>query len=258
MNKLITFFRYLKDYLKHGEYAFVFTAIKYRLLGLPANRDRIIKTGLGKMWCRKGSIDFVFANYAYEWNVKSFILQHYKNYKLFIDIGANIGTYPLLLAPKGIKCIAYEPVRENYDALRINMILNKVEENISAFNYGLGEKEYKAGFIYDSVNTGASHLKETGEKGMLREVTIKAFNTVYPELKLNTEDKIMIKIDVEGMEQAVLNGASEFIRSFNNLLIIMEVKHSGEEILKNELNKYAAFKYKKIDDLNIAAFKTKI
>lgn len=258
MNKIITFIRYLKDFIKKGEFVYILTSIKYQVLKKPTSKTRLYKSSLGNFVSRKGSIDFMFANYAYEWNVKSFILDHYKDYNVFIDVGSNIGTYCIMMHRNGLKSFAFEPAAENFKALKTNLMLNKLESDIRIFNFGLGASEHSLDFVFDPVNTGASHKFSEDEPDGVREVIeVKPFDSIYPDLGLEADDRILMKIDVEGMELEVLKGAQSFLKKFDNLLIIMESKHSEFKKLKAELEKAGSFKFMVIDDFNIATKKIK-
>jgi hypothetical protein len=49
-------------------------------------------------------------------------------------------------------------------------------------------------------------------------------------------DRILIKIDMEGMETEMLDGAAGFLRKFKNLTLIIEEKLSGEDNIRKLLN----------------------
>ena len=66
MTKVLTYLRYLTDYLKHGDFLSVLSAFKYILTGTSHKKDRIIITSIGMFFRRKNTNDFQFANYYYE------------------------------------------------------------------------------------------------------------------------------------------------------------------------------------------------
>jgi len=262
MHKLITFLRYLKDYLQYGQIILVFASIIYLITGKAYPRTRIFRGKLGIFLHRKGSLDFQFGNYAYEWNVKQFFLRHYSHYQTFIDVGANMGTYTIMFAKKGLNTIAFEPSVINYKALQINIMLNNLEKKVTSFNIGLDNTDRKASFVFDPVNTGASHLSAaqfydpvTDERGELTEVQLVMLDHFKKNIPINPDDAVLMKIDVEGMEEDVIKGASEFIQDRKELLIVMESVHSGEENLKNVLSEIAEFEFLEVDSLNFAAKK---
>ena len=259
IEKLITFYRYLTDYLKYGEYLFLFTSIRYIISKQTTGKNRLYRSSLGLFFSRKGTLDFQFANYAYEWSVKQFIFKHYSDYNIFLDIGANIGTYSILLAKLGLKCHAFEPAKENFTAFQINILLNDLGEKISTYNFGLGSKNCLEDFIFETVNTGASHLSKSAHfdttiVGLKKneKVEIKTLDSIIDQLKLNKTDRIIIKIDTEGMEPSVLEGAQSFIRDYPNLLFIIEWKLSGLEEIRKYFSSSNEFEFILVDTMNVA------
>ncbi len=262
MDKLITFLRYTKDFLKFGEYRYILSSIKYLLLKRTTSRTQIYKSSLGMFLVRKGTLDFQFANYAYEWEVKKFVEANYKDCDVFFDIGSNIGTYAIMLAKRGVRTFAFEPVKDNYDAIRINLILNKLEDKVKVYPVALGASKYKTQFAFDLTNTGASHKAdiETDDdykplKEEIVESEVMPLDDLIDEFNLKKEDKIFMKIDVEGMEANVLQGARKFLQTFPNILMVMESIHSGKEKLTAVLNEIDDFEILEVDDLNMGARK---
>ena len=58
------------------------------------------------------------------------------NSEIFIDIGANIGFYSILLSGHFKKIYSFEPNQRNFQVLRKNINTNDLK-NIKIFNYGL-------------------------------------------------------------------------------------------------------------------------
>jgi FkbM family methyltransferase len=264
MHKLITFYRYLKDFLQFGQIRLVLASIFYILTGKSFIETRIFRGKLGYFLHRKGTLDFQFGNYAYEWNVKTVFNQHYKNYDVFIDVGANIGTYTIMFAVRGLRTFSFEPAYENYKALNINILLNNLEKLSTIYNLGLNNKNTKASFSFDPLNTGASHLGtlpaetlEAEKRSISTEIQLIPLDEMVSKMNLNQDDRVMMKIDVEGMEAEVIEGASDFIKNCKELFIVMESVHSGEDKLKSILNSFAEFEYFPVDSLNFAARKVR-
>ncbi len=263
MGKIITFLKYSVDFIKHGEFRYILSSIRYILTGKTTRKTRYYKSSLGKFIVRKGSLDFQFANYAYEGNVKKFVYKHLNDYDLFLDIGANIGTYSIIPANHGLKVIAFEPVKSNFEALKTNVGLNKLEHLVKLYPLALGAKKRSANFTVDLINTGASHLTEYAditehiENPEFEDIQVVRFDDIVDEMNIGKDEKIFVKIDVEGMEPDVLNGATEFIKNQDNILIIIETIHSGTENLKKLFSSIAEFEFIEIDELNIAARKLK-
>ncbi len=133
-----------------------------------------------------------------------------------VEAGANLGTHTVALArkigPSGA-LIAFEPQRVVFQILCANIALNELT-NVHAQNAAVGEApgvlevpatDYAApnnfgGVSLDGVSSAAVKAGVSGEKVPV--VTIDSLG--LPRLRL-------IKIDVEGMERAVLVGAKETI-----------------------------------------------
>jgi FkbM family methyltransferase len=254
--KLLTYSRYFLDYIKHGDLVSIIASVKYIVNKSSHSSDRIIQTSAGKFFCRKNTNDFQFANYYYEWGVKRFLLDRKAEFSVFIDGGACTGEYSIILTRFGISCFAFEPIKNTYEVLLKNLDLNGLSGKVEAFPFGLGDKNTEAGFVFNSVNTGASHIAGSNETDDFK-VEIRTFDSVYQSLGLKKDDHILFKLDVEGMEPEVLRGSEMFIREFSNITFIMEDKHSGKTAIKNTLNSIASFDYGIVDEYNIYATKTK-
>lgn len=262
MHKITTFIRYLKDFLQYGQIRLVIASLVYLSTGKSFIETRIYRGKLGFFLHRKGTLDFQFGNYAYEWNVKKHMLKHLHLYDTFIDVGSNIGTYTIMMAGKGLKTFSFEPVYSNHKALTINILLNNFEKTAVTYNFGLSDEASSASFAFDPLNTGASHIStmqaetlEAEERSIPIEIKLARLDDIQPSMNLTANNKVLMKVDVEGMECQVLRGATNFIKTFPNLMIVIESIHSGPENLKRILDEIAVFEYTQIDDLNMCAYK---
>lgn len=252
--KVMTYFRYFYEYLKHGDILSIQAAVNYLLFKKSHSNDRIIKTTTGVFFCRKNTNDFQYANYAYEWSVKKYILDHYHEYNVFIDGGACVGEYCVMLSKRNIRCMAFEPVKDTFDVLTKNLELNDLSSKIRSFPFGLGEQNELAHFAYNPINTGASHIV-SGSEASNREVVIRTFDSVVPELNLESDDRILFKLDIEGMEPEAIRGAKDFIQQYPNITFVVEDKHCGNDSIKNTLAAFASFEFGRVDEFNIYAKK---
>jgi FkbM family methyltransferase len=229
-----------------------------------ASKTRVVKSRVGKFLCRQGTNDFQFANYAYEWGVKSYFLENYKNYDVFFDIGAGIGDYSILMANKGLEVYSYEPVNSNYKMLQMNVALNKLDKRIHHYDYGLGNDNYETSFYISPVNKGASHKDsvETNEPlrkgGSYEKVFIQRLDDFYLAYEIPQEAKILIKMDIEGMEVEALEGMAEFIRHYPNLSFVLEDKHTGSSNITRMLQAIDTFEIGQLDAHNIYAHKINV
>jgi FkbM family methyltransferase len=143
---------------------------------------------------------------------------------LFVDIGANIGTYTVLAASvAGATVLACEPLPANYALLRENVRLNRAQDRVEALNVGVAGTE--GTLTFTSSFGPKDHIATAPEAG-LRQKTI--------ELPVRTLDSIvgdrnptMIKIDVEGFETEAINGGAKTMKNDSLRAIIIELKGHG-------------------------------
>ncbi|MEI7662603.1 MAG: FkbM family methyltransferase, partial [Bacteroidota bacterium] len=170
------------------------------------------------------------------------------------DGGACIGDYSILLTRYGLRCIAFEPIESNFKVLEKNLELNGLTGKIIAFQYGLGAENKKEHFSFNPVNTGASHKSSiTDHSNCLGE--IRTFDSLLPELNLDPDDRILFKLDIEGMETEALQGAAGFIRRFPNITFVLEDKHAGQYPIQKTLSEIGPFEFGIVDEFNIYAKK---
>lgn len=115
----------------------------------------------------------------------------------FIDVGANVGAYALWAGGLGARVIALEPDREAVELLRENVALNAFDIRVLEAAVGAEEGEMVMTTGLDSVNHLVLESDAVGQK--VRVVTLDSL--------LDAETVAGVKIDVEGAERLVLEGA---------------------------------------------------
>lgn len=174
-----------------------------------------------------------------------------------IDIGTNIGQTALhcaKLAGKNSKIIGFEPDKINYEKALKNIQLNSFK-NITLFNFALGKQK-------EGVPLKINSPKNRGGNRVDRKL-IDSKNIIQVEIlddiihKLNIDTVSIIKIDVEGFEMEVLNGAQQTIQKQKPILFIeiddrnlKEQNTSAEELIQ--------FLFKMNYSIKIAATNDKI
>lgn len=159
------------------------------------------------------------SNPSYEGKYRNQILQQIPNRRTFVDVGANVGIWSFHLAGKFKHTISYEPSRQVLDCLKANIkSLTEIREKAIA-NF-IGEAEFhQAG-------------KNCGDGKLCRE-GIKSSYSV-PVVTLDSEklvDVDLIKIDVQGWEYEVLDGAHNLITR-DQPWIIFEVNEDIDKCCK--------------------------
>ena len=153
--------------------------------------------------------------HEYEPTTTEVFKQHLKKDSTVIDIGANIGYFTLLAAQGAEKVIAIEPESMNANDLRANVELNGFS-NVEIMKVAASNK---SGISQLNVSAG-----ESGEHSLIVPKSRKYANT--QEVKLVTIDDLyirnisLIKIDTEGHEYEVIEGAIKTLQKYYPPLII--------------------------------------
>ena len=158
-----------------------------------------------------------------------FIKKTLKPGSVFVDAGANIGTYSLpvskLVGARG-KVFSFEAHPVTFSYLKRNLANNQIS-NTFAHNLALGDERGSIDMAFDSNNPGETHVAG-GENGAIQ-VDLTTIDDALEHLNAGMID--YLKIDVEGYELAVLRGA-------RGVLL-----RSQEAIVQTELNQKHASRY---------------
>jgi FkbM family methyltransferase len=124
--------------------------------------------------------------------VKDLLTSRFRADDVFVDVGAIVGAYSLRAASHGMKVYSFEPNPENVKVLKRNAEINHL--SIDLLEYALGSAEGRAKM---SPNGALSRISVDGAV----EVPIRTLDS----FDLPRAD--LLKVDVEGYELEVLNGA---------------------------------------------------
>ena len=151
----------------------------------------------------------------------SFLLHFLRKNDLFIDIGANLGSYSLLAS--GIlsaRSIAFEPVTKSFNKLKINIDINQLSNLVDIRQIALtSPDEFKERReLYFSADKGAMNsFVDSSYEG-----SIQAVNVSYLDKECHSLQPKLIKIDIEGFEEKLLKGSREVLENQNLWAIIIE------------------------------------
>ncbi|ODU03415.1 FkbM family methyltransferase [Thiobacillus sp. 65-1402] len=151
---------------------------------------------------------------------------------LFIDIGSHAALYSIILKNRfpGIEVHAFEPDRTNLCQLYANLFVNKLTHGIKVHEFGLSN--HSGSITFDaSEATSSRGTRRISDSGNI-EIEIKRLDDV-----LNTNGKVIaIKIDVEGHENLVVDGAHNILSS-NQCFLQIECADVKLDLLKQKMDK---------------------
>ena len=177
------------------------------------------------------------------------------NKGVFIDVGANLGKYTIFMGKKlGNKgfVISIEPENHTVKLLKQNIILNKLK-NVVVVEKACSSKSGKSTLYLEGTKySGGLHsLKKYPHHVNEIEIEVETLDSIISRLGFKRVD--LIKIDVEGSEVEVLEGAQKIIRKYHPKIICESLDKSSEEKITNLLKK---FKYivKRVSPENVWAY----
>jgi len=217
----------LRSWLRRHRVPDVYWIVKNRVL-LPKRRYEWLRGTMerdGFKWRVRGLNDSFLAYGGHEDWLKPEILQHGK---LFVDVGAHVGTWTVRASRYYENVAAFEPTDRTRKLLEKNLTLNRVW-NVTVFKVALGPRRQSTVINYfpqSRANGGNSllpvHPLLSGPGQALNRVLVQPLDDY-----MFTPD--LVKIDTEGYELQVLQGAKETLRRTRK--VIAEV-HGDDDLLR--------------------------
>ena len=154
-----------------------------------------------------------YFTYLADYEAMLFLVHYLNSSDIFVDAGANVGAYSILAAiTKHVQVNAFEPHRMFFNILKKNIVINNLQNNITAYNCALGEKNGNVKII----DKGAlSHISYENNIDSER-VELKRLDNIIA-------DAHIMKIDVEGYEKNVLIGSEKILNNPKLNAIIIEM-----------------------------------
>ncbi len=136
-----------------------------------------------------------------------------------VDVGASLGDYTMtfleMVGPSGM-VIAFEPNPPVEEALRFNLR----DTDVRIFPIALGATDNTHGrVIVDTNNSGASRV-EFDVTGAITIYSLDGCHLAFSPTDQTKERLDFLKIDAEGWEPLILDGAMETINRFRPVMLI--------------------------------------
>jgi FkbM family methyltransferase len=157
------------------------------------------------------------------------IMNHHKIDLLF-DIGANTGQYGVLMRTLGYtrKIVSFEPLNNAYEELQK---VTKNDGNWETYNYALGSENgistinISGNSVSSSIlNIKALHVATDPQSGYIgkQEIEVKQLNVIFDSI-FQEGKNVMLKIDTQGFEKQVLEGATNIINKVSLIQLEMSL-----------------------------------
>ncbi len=171
----------------------------------------------------------ILKNKYYQGDALRFALKFCSKTEVALDIGAHIGLITAHLYLYFKKIYTFEPCLENFNCLVKNINYKNVVHNKIALSNKIGVLS-----LNKHKNNSGGHTF----KSQLNSKTKERVNTKFLDF-YNYSIVNLIKIDVEGWELKVLEGAVELIKRCHPVILIEDVEKNDSKIriyLENKFN----------------------
>ena len=202
------------------------------LVPTPFDDDTVV-TRFGTFRIRTRTVDMSNVSPAFERRDVNYMLRLLDSLRvggkriLFMDIGADIGTFSVtvgnhLKGYAGLRIHAFEPSPTSFGILGENIRLNGLEGCTALHNVALYSKDnVEMEFHFNPVAPGSSGLTLEGVAAEKTTVRARTLDAVLGG-EVASYDALVLKIDVEGVEADVLDGACALLASGRDVYLMVE------------------------------------
>jgi FkbM family methyltransferase len=173
----------------------------------------------------------LFLHGQYERNTLRHLKKLSRPTDLFVDVGANIGAYSLVMSRELSKghVLSFEPNPRTLKFLYKNIALNHFG-NISVEPIGLSDKPGSMTLFTPSLTQASLHKhKGSTEQENIRLTTLDQYCS---DNDIRSID--ILKVDIEGHEVNFLKGAQEIISRSDRMILVMEIDDNCTNVGKSK------------------------
>ncbi len=187
---------------------------------------------------------FIYFNVYERRDIKR-VLELVREGGVCLDVGANVGGYALNFAKRvgrNGKVYAFEASPSVAQKLRRNIALNGYESIIEVEEWAVSDKKGKVSFaVSPEGNSGWGHIGEDERFSKTISVDTNTLDYFFEHKNIHSVD--LMKVDIEGAEDKLIEGAQKVLSEKRIKHIYMEFcKMSGEEV-KGRINRLQHFGY---------------
>ncbi len=213
----------------------------------------------------KKEIKFFIPNTVTEWRVDTLLSKEPETIKwidefdgekkIFWDIGANVGIYSIYAVVKhqNIEVVSFEPSFSNLRTLSRNISINNLEDQITIFPLPLSntdnkfqmmeESEFIEGWSMNSFGTGLNFEGKDFKSKNKYKIYGCSIDKILNDRILKKPN--FLKIDVDGIEHLILEGAHDYLADKELKSILVEINENFKDQFEGVLNilKKSNFKF---------------
>ncbi len=174
------------------------------------------------------------------------------SYTIFLDIGANVGSYSLQMLDKVKATFAFEAHPETANMCKMNYLLNQIEPSqvICAAVCSETGTQYFSNFQHGNPTNAMANSSENSIS-----VPAISLDDFVKQQAFESGHNFVIKMDVEGFEHEVFAGAKQFLAKFPVRAILFETFSSEMEQIKKLLQSMG-YHFRSVGKHNLLATKT--
>ncbi len=167
-------------------------------------------------WCKKKGLHKRDGHLTYQYQKYAHAQRWVKNNHVALDIGAHNGMWSRVMAMDFEEVLAFEPVPEFRECWNKNLA---GFDNAVLFHYALGNENKTVAMKRErKISNGDTRVDPTRD-GMTAMTTLDSFGF---------EDIGFVKIDCEGYERFIIEGAEETLKRCRPCVIVEQKKGKGE------------------------------
>tara|TARA_B110000438_G_scaffold302756_1_gene361494 strand:+ start:16908 stop:17651 length:744 start_codon:yes stop_codon:yes gene_type:complete len=145
--------------------------------------------------------------------------------KVFYDIGSHYAWFSIAWLCGGGQFVeAFEPSIENGDIINKTVKKNNFTSSFRLHDFGLGDKNMDSKLFMFPGDSSRNFVQDSSlkikdnETSLLKDIQIKTIDNLFYNYTLKKPD--LIKIDVEGFEYKVLNGAKRLLNEIKPKVVV--------------------------------------
>jgi len=198
--------------------------------------DKIINIGQAKLYVPNYPVDFIQSMIVdrrkfFESDILQELRTYIKKNAVILDIGANIGNHSVYwgVNTSVSRIYSFEPLEDIFKILKKNVEINELTDKVKLFNIGLSNEKINGSIsFYDAANIGRTSLKQNTNGNLLLDK--------LDNIKIEEDSVDFVKIDVEGHELQVLQGARETLLKYKPTIFVESFPDKKQKVHEYLIN----------------------